>query len=64
MKTATLARVFNEWARRYSLSPESFGDVLDESGHVVSDYGHSCAIYFKRIEKDLNIVKKHNIKLP
>jgi hypothetical protein len=41
-----MASVFNEWARRYAERPEDFGEILDEDGKPVKDYGERCAIYF------------------
>lgn len=29
-----MAAIFNEWARRYSESPDSFGDVLGPDGNT------------------------------
>lgn len=49
----TMAEVFNEWARRYAEDPESFSEILDGSGKPVTDYGEVCAIYFERLDREL-----------
>lgn len=48
-----MAAIFNEWARRYSESPDSFGDVLGPDGKPVEDYGQRCATYFEQISREL-----------
>jgi hypothetical protein len=48
-----MAAIFNEWARRYSASPDSFGDVLGPDGKPVEDYGQRCATYFEQISREL-----------
>lgn len=55
--TATETRmslIFNEWAARYAVDPESFGPILDESGKPIEDYGVECAHYFSLIEKEMD----------
>ena len=48
------ARIFNEWAKRYSEKPEEFSDILDDNGKPVSDYGDRCAIYFNKLSAELD----------
>lgn len=49
-----LAIIFNEWALRYSKNPEEFGEILNEDGKPVEDYGEQCAIYFCEIANELD----------
>lgn len=48
-----MAAIFNEWALRYSESPDSFCDVLGPDGKPVEDYGQRCATYFEQISREL-----------
>lgn len=48
-----MATVFNEWARLYSEDPDSFTDILDSNGKPVEDYGECAAIYFIKLEKEM-----------
>lgn len=52
-KIARYAAIFKEWSRRFEDDPESFGDVLDDDGNVVSGYAENCAHYFEEIENEL-----------
>lgn len=52
--------VFNEWARRYSETPEEFGDVLDENGKPLEDYGKWCTHYFEEIANEMD----EDLKIP
>lgn len=55
MNTDTrMTMIFNEWARRYAAAPESFGDVLDESGKPVEDYGARSTHYFNLIAEEMD----------
>lgn len=49
-----MAMIFNEWARRYSESPDEFGEMLDGDGNLISDYGQRCTAYFKRIANEMD----------
>jgi len=49
-----MAKIFNEWARRYSENPDEFDDILDEDGNPVSDYGECCALYFEKLANELD----------
>lgn len=49
-----MTETFNEWALRYAQNPEKFGEVLDEDGKPVEDYGKRCAIYFTEIATELD----------
>lgn len=49
-----LARVFNEWNRRYAENPEDFTDSVDSEGKPLADYGEECAHYFEKIEAELS----------
>lgn len=53
MDKSFLARVFNEWARRYAEDPESFADILDAEGKPLTDYGEWSAEYFTQIADEL-----------
>ena len=46
-----MAAIFNEWAKRYAVSPSEFSEIIDENGNVVKDYGESCVIYLKNYPK-------------
>lgn len=46
--------IFNEWAKRYSESPEEFKDVLDIDGKPSKDYGECCTLYFEKIADELD----------
>jgi hypothetical protein len=48
-----MAAVFNEWAKRYSETPDAFGEILDENGKPVTDCGDVCAEYFSQIAKEM-----------
>jgi hypothetical protein len=50
-----MAQVFNAWAERYAENPSEFSDVLDSDGNPVSDYGDSCAIYYDKLSRELEI---------
>ncbi len=45
--------LFNEWAKRYSENPNSFGVILNESGQPISDYGEKCSKYIQILNKEL-----------
>jgi hypothetical protein len=47
-------RAFNEWVKRYAENPEDFGEILDENGEAVKDYGYVSARYFNEIMEELN----------
>ena len=49
-----MAKIFNEWAKRYSENPDEFDDILDEDGNPVSDYGENCALYFEQLANELD----------
>ncbi len=49
-----LTIIFNEWASRYAKNPEEFGEILDEEGNPVEDYGKQCAIYFLEITEEFD----------
>ncbi|MAT51421.1 MAG: hypothetical protein CMK32_09595 [Porticoccaceae bacterium] len=49
-----MAMIFNEWARRYSESPESFTEVLDADGKPIEDYGECCVETFKSIADEMD----------
>lgn len=51
--TERLTIIFNEWALRYSENPDEFGEILDDEGKPVEDYGQQCARYFCEIAADL-----------
>ena len=51
---ARMARVFNEWARRYADNPAEFGELLDGKGRPFSDYGDACAAYFARLADEMD----------
>lgn len=48
-----LAAVFNEWAMRYADNPEEFGEILDEDGIPVEDYGERCALYLEQLAGEM-----------
>ncbi len=48
-----MAAVFNEWARRYAEAPETFGEILDQQGRPISDYGLRAARTFARIAAEI-----------
>lgn len=54
IRHARMAAIFNEWARRYSEAPEEFGDILDENGKPVEDYGELCTHYFEKISREMD----------
>jgi len=35
-------------------NPTEFGNILDESGKPVTDYGQKCAYYFEKIAHELD----------
>jgi len=49
-----MTMIFNEWAKRYSESPDEFSDILDDEGNPVSDYGENCAIYFEKLANEMD----------
>ena len=49
-----MAIVFNTWAQRYRESPDSFDELLDDDGNVISDYGQRCARHFESIADELD----------
>jgi len=55
MSKEQLSTIFNEWAKRYSENPLEWGEVLDENGSPVEDYGGKCAIYFLHLEEQLRL---------
>ena len=55
-----MAKIFTEWAKRYSENPEEFSDVLNESGEPVFDYGENCVAYFEKLANEMD----HNGLLP
>lgn len=50
-----LEDIFNEWAKRYADNPAMFGEILDDNGRPVADYGRCCAIYFAKLAKEMGI---------
>lgn len=62
-----MAKVFNEWAKRYSENPAAFTDVLDENGAPVEDYGECCAIYFTNLDLEMEekgVISKADVTPP
>ena len=51
-----MAMIFNEWARRYSETPNEFGAILDSNGKPIEDYGQRCTVYFKKIAGEMDAV--------
>lgn len=49
-----MARVFNEWARRYADNPAEFGEQLDGDGRPFPDYGDACAAYFAKLADEVD----------
>ena len=49
-----MALIFNEQAERYAKNPDEFGEILNEDGTVVSDYGETSAIYFNKIADEMD----------
>jgi hypothetical protein len=49
-----MSMIFNEWAERFAKNPDDFGDILNEDGTVVSDYGECSATYFNKIADELD----------
>lgn len=49
-----MAKIFNEWAKRYSDNPDEFSDILGEDGKPVKDYGECCAVYFEKIAREMD----------
>jgi hypothetical protein len=49
-----MAKIFNEWAKRYSEAPDSFSNILDDDGRPVEDYGENCATYFRRLADEMD----------
>jgi len=49
-----MTMIFNEWASRYAKNPEAFGEILDDNGNPVSDYGESSMRYFNIIADDMD----------
>jgi hypothetical protein len=60
---ASMADVFNEWARQYAENPEAFTNCLDADGKPLTDYGARCEVFFQQVLKGLNerggLVPKH-----
>jgi hypothetical protein len=56
------AMIFDEWARRYSLTPEEFSEILDEDGKPIEGYGERCATYFTKIAREMDA--KNELPLP
>lgn len=52
-----MVMIFNEWVTRYAKNPEEFGNILNEDGSPVTDYGELCAEYFLRIESEMESTK-------
>jgi len=50
-----MARIFDEWAKRYAEEPDEYSEILDEDGNPVGDYGECSAEYFDEIAKELGI---------
>jgi hypothetical protein len=50
-----LAKIFNEWARRYADDPKSFSEILDGDGNPIDDYGDRCAEYFCKLEAEMDL---------
>jgi len=48
-----VARIFNEWAKRFHKDKTAFEPCLDSEGNVPDDYGEVCAKYFQEISDDL-----------
>ncbi len=55
-----IAKIFNEWQRRYLKDPEEFLQNLScrrgAEGEVLDDYGYRCEDYFNEIAKDLGLI--------
>jgi len=49
-----MAMIFNEWAKRYSESPDEFSEILDGDGKPIEDYGDRCTAYFKKIANEMD----------
>lgn len=49
-----MAAIFNEWAKRYSESPEEFTGILDGDGKPFEDYGQRCAAYFDLLADEMD----------
>lgn len=49
-----MTMIFNEWAKRYSENKDAFGDMFNEKGEIIQDYGEKCTLYFEKIAKELD----------
>lgn len=54
MSKERMGKIFNEWAKRYAENPTEFGNILDEDGKPVEDYGDKCAIYFEKLAIEMD----------
>jgi hypothetical protein len=48
-----LAAVFNEWAIRYADNPDAFGEILDDDGIPIEDYGDRCVAYLEKVAEEM-----------
>ena len=48
MSEERLAKIFNEWKKRYEKDPDSF------NGLEGADYGTSCAAYLLKLDGELS----------
>lgn len=46
--------IFNEWAERYAENPEDFGEILDDDGVPIEDYGETAMRYFFKIASEMD----------
>ena len=49
-----MAKIFNEWAKRYSEEPEDFDDIFNEEGKPISDYGERATSYFETLANEMD----------
>ncbi len=52
---ANMARVFEEWAKRYAADPSGFMAMCDADGNVIESYGQHCTRYFKELAAELGV---------
>lgn len=55
MSTGDLARIFEEWERRYRETPEEFMDAAERAGLEPATLGEEAAFTFARIAGELGI---------
>lgn len=50
-----LAKIYDEWLKRYSENPEEFSTtLLDEEETPIKGYGKKCAAYFEKLNNEIN----------